>query len=90
VADLQAGRARRLPVFGPTSRALALERDRLRTGHVRAKKKASFCEQKAAKNFFILGRAGFSATGPSEQKFFAPLLIEKAAACLSPAQPITL
>jgi hypothetical protein len=29
-----------------------------------AKEKASFCEQKEAKSFFKLGRAGFTVTGP--------------------------
>jgi hypothetical protein len=33
------------------------------------RRKASFCEPTEAKNFFTLGRAGFAATGPDEQKF---------------------
>jgi hypothetical protein len=32
-------------------------------------RKASFCEQKEAKNFVNLDRAGFAATGPEAQKF---------------------
>jgi hypothetical protein len=38
-----------------------------------------FVNKKKQKNFFKLGRAGFVATGPSEQTFFAPLF-EKARA----------
>jgi hypothetical protein len=34
--------------------------------------------KKKQKNFLTLGRAGFVATGPSDAKYFAPLLIEKA------------
>ena len=33
--------------------------------------------KKKQKNFFHLGRAGFAATGPKEQKFFAPLFSKK-------------
>jgi hypothetical protein len=47
------------------------------------KRKASFCEQKEAKNFFKLGRAGFAVTGPAKQEFFAPLFFKKAATFLS-------
>jgi hypothetical protein len=48
-----------------------------------------FVNQKKRKNFFLLGRAGFSAMGPSEQKFFAPLFFKKAAAFLFQLSPIT-
>jgi hypothetical protein len=34
--------------------------------------------KKKQKNLFKLGRAGFTATGPEEQKFFAPLFFKKA------------
>jgi hypothetical protein len=34
----------------------------------KAPEKASFCEQKEAKNFVSLGRAGFTATGPQGAK----------------------
>jgi hypothetical protein len=37
--------------------------------HRQAQGKASFCEQKEAKNFFAPGHACFGATGSSEQKF---------------------
>jgi hypothetical protein len=46
--------------------------------------------KKKQKNFFKLGRAGFVATGPSEQKFFAPLFFKKAAAFLLSLMPIRL
>ncbi len=49
-----------------------------------------FVNKKKQKNFFTLGRAGFSATGPKEQKFFAPLFFKKAAAFLHPLKPIRL
>jgi hypothetical protein len=42
-----------------------------------------FVNKKKQKNFLNLGRAGFDAAGPEEQKFFAPLL---AAAFLLRAQ----
>jgi len=38
--------------------------------------------KKKQKNFVVLGRAGFTATGLVEQKFFAPLFFKKAAALL--------
>jgi 2-keto-3-deoxy-L-fuconate dehydrogenase len=38
-------------------------------------------KKKKQKNFFKLGRGGFGASGPDEQKFFAPLFYKKAAAC---------
>jgi hypothetical protein len=43
--------------------------------------------KKKQKNIFTLGRAGFNAAVPEEQKFFAPLFFKKAATFLSPAQP---
>jgi hypothetical protein len=46
--------------------------------------------KKKQKNFVIPGRAGFVATGPSEQKFFAPLFSKKAASLLFQAEPIRL
>jgi hypothetical protein len=49
-----------------------------------------FVNKKKQKNFFNLGRAGFNATVPKEQKFFAPLFFKKAAAFLSPLESITL
>jgi hypothetical protein len=49
-----------------------------------------FVNKKKQKNFVILGRAGFVATGPSEQTFFAPLFFKKAAAFLFPLKPIML
>jgi hypothetical protein len=49
-----------------------------------------FVNKKKQKNFFKLGRAGFCATGPEEQKFFAPLFFKKAAAFLFPLKPIRL
>jgi hypothetical protein len=49
-----------------------------------------FVNKKKQKNFFTLGRAGFVATGPSEQKFFAPLFFKKAATFLFPLKPIML
>jgi hypothetical protein len=36
-----------------------------------------FVNKKKQKNILTLGRAGFSAAGPSEQKFFAPLFSKK-------------
>jgi hypothetical protein len=41
-------------------------------------------KKKKQENFFKLGRAGFNATVPAKQKFFAPLFCKKAAACPSP------
>jgi hypothetical protein len=35
--------------------------------------RATFCEQKVAKNFVNLGRAGFNAMGSKGAKIFAPL-----------------
>jgi hypothetical protein len=49
-----------------------------------------FVNKKKQKNFVKLGRAGFVATGPSEQKFFAPLFFKKAATFLFPLKPIML
>jgi hypothetical protein len=49
-----------------------------------------FVNKKKQKNFVILGRAGFVATGPSEAKFFAPLFFKKAATSLLPLKPIML
>jgi hypothetical protein len=49
-----------------------------------------FVNKKKQKNFAHLGRACFSAAGPSEQKFFAPLFFKKAASFLSQAEPIRL
>jgi hypothetical protein len=49
-----------------------------------------FVNKKKQKNFFKLGRAGFVAMGPSEQKFFAPLFFKKAASLLFQAEPIRL
>jgi hypothetical protein len=46
--------------------------------------------KKKQKNFFKLGRAGFVATGPAKQKFFAPLFFKKAASFLFQAEPIRL
>jgi hypothetical protein len=50
----------------------------------RRRKGLLFVNKKKQKNFFHLGRAGFSASGPEEQKFFAPLFFKKAAAFLFP------
>jgi hypothetical protein len=41
-----------------------------------------FVNKKKQKNFVKLGRAGDTATGPVEQKFFAPLFFKKAAPSL--------
>jgi hypothetical protein len=49
-----------------------------------------FFEKKKQKTFVKLGRADFNATVPVKQKFFAPPFFKKAAACLFPANPITL
>jgi hypothetical protein len=49
-----------------------------------------FVNKKKQKNFFTLSRAGFIATGSSEQKFFAPLFFKKAASFLFQAEPIRL
>jgi hypothetical protein len=49
-----------------------------------------FVNKKTQKNFMKLGRAGFSAAGPEEQKFFAPVFFKKAAAFLLPPKPVTL
>jgi hypothetical protein len=49
-----------------------------------------FVNKKKQKNFFTLGRAGFSAAGPNQQKFFAPLFFKKAASFLFQAEPIRL
>jgi hypothetical protein len=49
-----------------------------------------FVNKKKQKNFFKLGRAGFSAAGPGEQKFFAPLFFKKAASFLCQADPVRL
>jgi hypothetical protein len=46
--------------------------------------------KKKQKNFVKLGRAGFSAAGPNQQKFFAPLFFKKAATFLFPLKPIRL
>jgi hypothetical protein len=46
--------------------------------------------KKKQKNFVILGPCHFSATGPVEQKFFAPLFFKKAATFLFPLKPIML
>jgi hypothetical protein len=46
--------------------------------------------KKKQKDFFHLGRAGDAATGPDEQKRFAPLFFKKAAAFLFPLMPIRL
>ncbi len=43
-----------------------------------------FVNKKKQKNFFNLGLCRFSATGPNEQKFFAPLFFKKAASFLFP------
>jgi hypothetical protein len=43
-----------------------------------------FVNKKKQKNFIYLDRAGGAATGPVEQKFFAPLFFKKAAAFLLP------
>jgi hypothetical protein len=40
-------------------------------------KKGFFFGKKKQKTFFKLGRACFGATGPSGQKFFAPLFLKK-------------
>jgi hypothetical protein len=42
-----------------------------------------FVNKKKQKNFFKLGRAGCTATGPGEQKFFAPLFFKKAVPAFS-------
>jgi hypothetical protein len=47
-----------------------------------------FVNKKKQKNFFPLGRSGFVGTGPSEQRFFAPLFSKKAASFLFQAEPI--
>jgi hypothetical protein len=49
-----------------------------------------FVNKKKQKNFTHLGRAGFSAAGPNQQKFSAPLFFKKAAAFLFPLMPIRL
>jgi hypothetical protein len=46
--------------------------------------------KKKQKNFFNLGRAGFAASGPDEQKFFTPLFFKKAAAFLFRPKPARL
>jgi hypothetical protein len=46
--------------------------------------------KKKQKNFFQLGRAGFAATGPAKQEFFALLFFKKAASFLFQAEPIGL
>jgi hypothetical protein len=38
-------------------------------GTVTEARQATFCEQKVAKNFANLGRAGFKTTGPKPKKF---------------------
>jgi hypothetical protein len=38
-----------------------------------------FVNKKKQKNFFDLGRAGFNASVPKSQTFFAPLFFKKAA-----------
>jgi hypothetical protein len=43
--------------------------------------------KKKQKNFFTLGRAGFSVAGPNQQKFFAPLFFKKAASLPFQAEP---
>jgi hypothetical protein len=48
-------------------------------------KRLLFANKKKQQNFFHLGRAGFNATGPEEQKF-----CKKAAAVLFPLKPMTL
>jgi hypothetical protein len=52
--------------------------------------KLLFVNQKKQKNFFTLGPCRFSASGPNEQKFFAPLFFKKAAAFLFPLKPLSL
>jgi hypothetical protein len=49
-----------------------------------------FVNKKKQKNFVKLGRAGFTAAGSSEQRFFAPLFFKKAAFFLFQAEPIRL
>jgi hypothetical protein len=49
-----------------------------------------FVNKKKQKNFLTLGRAGFSAAGPNQQKFFAPLFFKKAASFLFQAEPTRL
>jgi hypothetical protein len=51
---------------------------------------AAFSIKSGAKIFVPLGRAGFVATGPSGQTFFAPLFFKKAASFLFQAEPIRL
>jgi hypothetical protein len=46
--------------------------------------------KKQQKNFIKLGRAGFAVTGPTEQKFLAPLFSKKAAFFLFPLKPMRL
>jgi hypothetical protein len=46
-----------------------------------------FVNKKKQKNFVQLGPCCFSASGPNEQKFFAPHFFKKAAASLFPAKP---
>ena len=43
-----------------------------------------FVNKKKQKNFFNLGHAGFAATVPGEQKFFAPLFFQKSGTFLVP------
>ena len=58
-------------------------------GQVMSKRRGRllFVNKKKQKNFVQLGRAGDTATGSGEQKFFAPLFFKKAAACLFPLLP---
>ena len=47
--------------------------------HPKRRGRLLFVNKKKQKNFANLGRAGCNATGPKEQKFFAPLFFKKAA-----------
>jgi hypothetical protein len=49
-----------------------------------------FVNKKKQKNFFKLGRAADTVTGPAKQKFFAPLFFKKAATFLFPLKLIML
>jgi hypothetical protein len=52
------------------------------------KGKASFCEQKDAKNFVTWGRADFTGTGPKSQKFLRRFF-QKAAPSLLPKNDLS-
>ena len=70
-------RATLADMTGRNALRAALERDRFRTSHSDANRKASFCEQKEAKNFVYSGPAGFAVTGQESEDVFCAAFFQK-------------